>query len=225
MTDSDTLVLLHTAPANETTFAALMAEIGPEVPIRHVTDAEVLKQTVVAGGVTPEVAARVRDRIREMAEAGAGLIVCTCSSIGGAAERAGEEVAVPVLRIDRAMAERAIAVGRRILVAACLNSTVEPTEELIRRVAREQGAEVDLRTVVFTDAWARFAAGDREGYVRAVADGLREAAGDAEVVVLAQASMAGAAELCPEIAVPILTSPRLGAEAVVAAYRSRFAGG
>ena len=36
------------------------------------------------------------------------------------------------------------------------------------------------------------------------------------MIVLAQASMAGAAALCPDLAIPILSSPRLGLEAALA---------
>jgi hypothetical protein len=39
----------------------------------------------------------------------------------------------------------------------------------------------------------------------------------ADVIVLAQASMAGACALCPTLAVPALSSPRLGVEAAVRA--------
>jgi hypothetical protein len=48
-----------------------------------------------------------------------------------------------------------------------------------------------------------------------------EALGD--VIVLAQASMAGAVALCEQVAVPILSSPRLGVEAAVQAYWGRVA--
>jgi hypothetical protein len=116
------------------------------------------------------------------------------------------------------MAEKAVSIGRRCLVAAALRTTVEPTESLIRDVARARGVAVDIKTVVFDDAWSRFKAGDQAGYVGRVAEGFRRAAKDIDVVVLAQASMAKAAERCRDIDVPILTSPRLGAEAAVAAY-------
>lgn len=39
-----------------------------------------------------------------------------------------------------------------------------------------------------------------------------------DVIVLAQASMADAAQLRPDINIPILTSPRLGVGAAIQAY-------
>ncbi len=44
-----------------------------------------------------------------------------------------------------------------------------------------------------------------------------------DVIVLAQASMAPAAQLCSDLSVPVLSSPRLGAEAAIEAYRTFIA--
>ena len=61
---------------------------------------------------------------------------------------------------------------------------------------------------------------DQGGYLASVASCVRRAAPAGDVVVLAQASMAGAAELCEDVRVPILSSPRPGLEAAVRAYRA-----
>ena len=49
----------------------------------------------------------------------------TCSSIGRAVETAAELVATPVLRVDRPMAEQAVARASRIGVVATLPTTLE----------------------------------------------------------------------------------------------------
>jgi hypothetical protein len=49
---------------------------------------------------------------------------------------------------------------------------------------------------------------------------LHEAHLEGDVVVLAQASMAGAAPLCAGLPLPVLSSPSLGLEAALAAYRA-----
>ncbi|NEA02203.1 arylsulfatase, partial [Streptomyces sp. SID10116] len=53
------------------------------------------------------------------------------------------------------------------------------------------------------------------GYAEGVARAVRDVR-DADVIVLAQASMAGAEALVPEVRVPVLSSPRLGLTAAVA---------
>ncbi len=68
------------------------------------------------------------------------VVVCTCSTIGGSAEQTRLPHGQSVLRVDRAMAERAVEIGSRIVVAAALESTLAPTTELIQDVAAQQGA-------------------------------------------------------------------------------------
>ena len=55
MNASDSLVFLHTAAANETTFAALMAEMAPDVPLRHVIDEAALQEAVAMGVLAADV--------------------------------------------------------------------------------------------------------------------------------------------------------------------------
>jgi hypothetical protein len=68
-------------------------------------------------------------------------------------------------------------------------------------------------------AWALFDSGDREGYLATIADVIA-ATTDADVIVLAQASMADAADLTT-VDVPVLSSPRLGFRAAVRAAQTR----
>jgi hypothetical protein len=110
--------------------------------------------------------------------------------------------------------------GKRIGVAATVSTTLEPTLELLSQAAAEAGAEVDLRPVVYDGARDKLMAGDTENYVRIIADGLHRTALESDVIVLAQASMAPALEACADIEVPILTSPRSGFEAAIAAYKA-----
>jgi hypothetical protein len=115
------------------------------------------------------------------------------------------------------MAERAVALGNRILVAAALASTLAPTRALILDAARAADKQIELRDLLCKTAWVFFERGDLAGYAQAIAKALRPAAGTADVIVLAQASMAAAASLCADLGVPILSSPQLGLEAALAA--------
>jgi hypothetical protein len=59
-------------------------------------------------------------------------------------------------------------------------------------------------------AWGHFLKQDRESYIGAVAGAVRVAAGTCDVVVLAQASMAPAAQVLDGLGVEVLSSPELG---------------
>ncbi|GAA3484662.1 hypothetical protein GCM10018966_091940 [Streptomyces yanii] len=143
---------------------------------------------------------------------GASAVLCTCSTIGGVAESAAATLGVPVLRVDRPMAADAVGRGR-VVVLAALADTLAPTLALLAEEAGDRAA--DIRTVVVEGAWARFEAGDRDGYLELVAAAADRVA-DADVIVLAQASMADAVTRTAT-RIPVLSSPRPGLAAAAAA--------
>ncbi|MEX1018478.1 MAG: aspartate/glutamate racemase family protein [Litorilinea sp.] len=206
---TQTLTFLHTAPSNVEPFTRLAAELAPHVQVRHIVD-ESLLNDARAQGVTPELQARVDAQVQTALDAGADLVLCTCSSIGGCAEISATHQSRPVLRVDRAMARAAVEQGERILVFATLASTLAPTKALILDEAQRAGKSVTLTDVICDAAWARLEAGDQEGYLDEVAAALQRHAGEGDVLVLAQASMAQAAARAGELPVPVLTSPSLG---------------
>lgn len=204
------LALLHTSPVHGPVFDALRDRDHPGLELRHLVRPELLERARREGAdaVVAEVAGAVGE-----AAAGARAVLCTCSTIGGAAEAAGARAGVPVLRVDRPMAAAAARYGRVVVVAA-VASTLAPTADLIRDEARAAGSGAPrVRTVLVEGAWERFEAGDRDGYLDAVAravTALNEA--DADAVVLAQASMADAAARATT-PLPVLSSPALGLRA------------
>jgi hypothetical protein len=177
-----------------------------------------LNEARAAGEITPALEQRIATALRDASAPDGAVVLCTCSTIGGSAEAAGRRAGDVVLRVDRPMAERAVALGDHILVAAALASTLAPTRALILDVARAADKPIVLRELLCESAWAFFERGDLAGYAQAIAKELRAAADTADVIVLAQASMAAAAPLCEDLGVPILSSPRLGLEAALAAY-------
>jgi hypothetical protein len=127
-----------------------------------------------------------------------------------------------VLRVDATMAREAVALASapgargRIAVLATLSSTLGPTGRLVERAAAAAGVAetVEIGVLVVDGAAAARDAGDGTRADELVARAVADAAADADVVVLAQASMAGAAALA-EPAVPVLTSPAGGVAALV----------
>ncbi|WP_436524195.1 hypothetical protein [Actinoplanes sp. HUAS TT8] len=183
-----TIGFLHTAEVHVATFRGLVASLAPGWRDEHVVDPSLLADA--RAGIPVE--ERVRARLAELG--GADVIVCTCSTIGPEAERAG------VLRADRPMARAAVAAGGRIAVAYAVESTLEPTTGLLL----DEDPSADLVPVPCLDAWAFFEAGELASYHAVIAEQLRDVAAD--VIVLAQPSMAPAADLLPGRLV--LSSPR-----------------
>ncbi|MFF9909531.1 arylsulfatase [Streptomyces sp. NPDC013457] len=222
-----TLALLHTSEAHVPVFDGLRDRHHPGLDLRHLVAEELLVRARAEG--PDAVSGAVHDVLAEAVADGADAVLCTCSTLGGVAERQAGALGVPVLRVDRPMAAEAVrsehretgvppAEGRgRIVVVATVESTLAPTLDLLRQ---ESGERTPLVTTLVVDgAWDRFLAGDRDGYLDAVAtavDGV-PTAGD-PVIVLAQASMADAAERTTT-PLAVLSSPRLGLAAAATAAR------
>ncbi|MFD8423938.1 aspartate/glutamate racemase family protein [Streptomyces sp. NPDC059466] len=207
------LALLHTSPVHVPVFDALRDEAHPGLELRHMVDEQLLARARTEGPAAVD--GEVRAALGRAVADGADAVLCTCSTIGGIAERA--EAGVPVLRVDRPMAAAAVAIGPRVVVVAALDSTLAPTVALVEDEARAAGRPVTVRTLPAVGAWARFEAGDLDGFAAAVAATADSVTG-ADVIVLAQASMAPAQRLATT-AVPVLSSPRPGLAAGAEAAR------
>lgn len=206
---------LHTADVHVATFTSLLGVADPGATGTHVVDDTLLADARRDGGVGDELRERILRRLREAA-AGNDAVLCTCSSVSGTAEALGADVGVPVVRIDRPLARVAVAAGGIVAVVAAVESTLAPTRELLLEEAALQKVRVTLIERPCPEAWRHFEAGDMEAYLDAIAQHVDAVADSAEVVVLAQASMAGAATRC-RTSTPVLSSPVLGVEAVLAA--------
>ncbi|WP_340537463.1 aspartate/glutamate racemase family protein [Nocardioides sp. GXZ039] len=211
-----TVGFLHTAPGHVTTFDALARRSGAgavvDVVVPHLLDR--------ARAATPDddLGPAVADAVRGLVDRGADVVVCTCSTLGPLAERVDRVGAgVPVLRVDRPMAREAVRRGSRIGVVAALQSTLGPTGDLLEEEAARAGASVTLVESCVAEAWSAFEAGDQDGYLAQVSAAARALAGEVDVVVLAQASMAGAITDLDDLPIPVLASPQAAVRAALAA--------
>ncbi|MFD9904404.1 aspartate/glutamate racemase family protein [Streptomyces sp. NPDC059063] len=206
-----TLALLHTSPVHVPVFDALRDQDHPGLTLRHVVREDLLDRARADGpdAVTDDVRAALAE-----AAADADAVLCTCSTLGAVAESHATAVGVPVVRLDRPMAAAAVRAGGTVAVVATVASTLEPTVALVRAEAERAGLHVDVRTVLVDGAWERFEAGDRDGYLRLVAEAVQRLEG-VDAIVLAQASAADAAARVTT-ASPVLASPRSGLSAAAA---------
>ena len=209
---------LHTAAVHADTFERLVAQTDATVETVTIVDGSLLDDARVHGPESDEVRAGINEAVDRLVDSEVRTIVCTCSTISGQAELEGAARSINVMRVDRPMAEVAVAAGRRITVLVALESTVGPTTELIAEVAASRRAEVDMVVRRCDGAWERFEEGDRDGYLAFVAAECDAVADASDVIVLAQASMAPAAELCATL-VRVVSSPQLAVDAAMKAER------
>jgi len=209
------ITCLHTAESNIAVFEAAARAVGlPDGSLRHEVRADLLADAERDGGLTPEIEARTGEVLLALC-AGADAVLLTCSTLGPAASSAAHSAPVPVLRVDGALATEAVRDGGKVVALCAVETTVAPTRALFEAAARETGAAVEVRVV--PGAWAVFKAGDQNRYLAMIAAASDEASRHgASRVALAQASMAGAADLTREGVRP-LTSPTVGLAAALEA--------
>ncbi|GAB3618176.1 aspartate/glutamate racemase family protein [Okibacterium endophyticum] len=209
--------LLHTVPALAGSFHTDITATRPDVELVHIAD-PVLLQTAVDTGVTDAVHSAVRAHVAHLAASGAMAVLVTCSSIGEAVEAAAATASVPVIRVDAAMADEAVRLGRngtgRILVLATLEATLGPTTRLIERAAGDDQTRIEAHVV--RGAAAARSSGDRAEHNRLIAQAILEPGAEADVVVLAQATMVDAVA-GQRVSTPVLTSPSGGIAALLRA--------
>jgi len=211
------VAFLHTSPVHVETFDRLIKAADPDLRAEHIVAEPLLRDAQRVGVNDPPLVQSVHDAMTDATARGATVVVCTCSTIGGIAERTPSRPGLRFARIDRAMADRAVRLGPRILVVTALRSTIESTSQLIDESAAALRVDVQLQKLWVEGAWPHFERGDHAAYIDAVVAALRAAPREYDVVVLAQASMADAADALQDLGVEVLSSPRLGVQALLAA--------
>lgn len=209
-----TLGLVHTSATLVPVFAELCSKYLPGVKTFSIVDDSLIKNTIACGELTASTSKRVVNYAASAEEAGADYILFTCSSIGPAVETAATLTGVPVLRVDQPMADKAVSAGKKIGVIATLSTTLEPTSDLVRRRAIAAGKEIELKAVLCEGAFDALMGGDAATHDKKVGDALKQLVNEADVIVLAQASMARVVDALTEAEkkVPILASPPIAME-------------
>ncbi|WP_187261597.1 aspartate/glutamate racemase family protein [Pontibacter beigongshangensis] len=204
-----TLGLIHTSATLVPVFQQLCNESLPDVNVFNIVDDSLIKDVISRGELTAATSRRVVDYVGSAEAAGADYIMVTCSSIGAAVEAAAALTSVPVLRVDQPMADLAVQTGKRIGVIATLPTTLGPTSDLVKRRAAAAGKEIELTSKLCDGAFEALMSGDAARHDAMVAAALKELAGQVDVILLAQASMARVVDTLDEETkrVPIIASP------------------
>ena len=189
-------------------------QFGDSIQILTYTDPSILSETREHGYVTPKAAARLITMYLQAVQDGAQAVLNICSSVGEAADSAqsiAKYVGVPIIRIDEAMCRDALHLGRRICVLATLPTTLEPTKNTLRRLARELGRNDFVLIDGLVDAFGL----NREQLQKVLISKALEAGSDADVILLCQGSMACCEQMIEQACGrPVVSSPRYGIAAL-----------
>ncbi|WP_318388330.1 aspartate/glutamate racemase family protein [Enterobacter sp.] len=204
------IALFHTSAATLPVMQQLIGDIMPQADVMHIVEDSMIKEVMKAGGVTPDIAARIAGYVQVAEKAGCAIFMTACSSIGTAVESCQFMTPLQLARIDSAMVDDAIARGGRIAVLATVATTLAPTLAFVERKAQESGKSLKITSLLMEEAFHALLRGDMATHDRIVAEGLHRTFAESDVVMLAQASMARVLQQLPTPPVPVLTSPESG---------------
>ena len=219
---TQTLALIHTSPTLTPMFTELCTEHIPGTTIFHMVDESLIKDTIRAGELRRVTMRRLLALVESAEAAGADAVLVTCSSIGPAVAVAQAIFDIPVVRVDEAMAERAVQMGSKIGVAATLRTTLEPTIALLEAKAREVGRSIEIVESLSAGAFGAVMRGDTARHDAILTKALVEDLREVDVIVLAQASMARVVKaIAPgELRAAVLSSPELALQRTAEILRS-----
>jgi Asp/Glu/hydantoin racemase len=208
------IAFLHTVAALAEKFRALSNAELTGIDVFHMLD-ESLLQDLMRQQPVKGITRRLVTLVGLAVEAGAELVIFTCSSTSPLIDTARRCHQIPILKIDDPMAERAVLAGERIGVLCTTNSTVAPSSALIAHHAARLGRTVTVEAMLVDQAFEALQRGDRAGHDERVGAAAADIAGRTDVIVLAQASMAHLAEpLASRFPLPVLSSPPILMEAL-----------
>jgi Asp/Glu/hydantoin racemase len=221
MAEKKRLFLLHTMPFVMNNISAPLEReflaAHPDVEIQTMLDTSLLADTMAAGRVTPRTAARLLSYVREAEQAGASLLLLTCTSLGEGMAHVRNLTSLPTLCITEPLVREALNLGNRIGIIGTLPTSPAQIIEPLLVEARRRGLGPDDLSVTVEVVEAAFHArgrGDTEAHDRLVSAAVLRLGREHELdsIVFAQASMSGTVHDDPGI--PVL---KLGPSAFRAA--------
>jgi Asp/Glu/hydantoin racemase len=215
------LFLLHTMPfVMNTIIAPLEKEFlaaHPDVETQTMLDTSLLADTMAAGGVTPRTAARLLSYVQQAEQAGAAMLLLTCTSMGEGMTHVRRLTTLPTLCITEPLVEEALDRGTRIGIVGTLPTSPAQIIEPLLAAAAKRGLSRDdlaITIAVVEEAFRARGRGDTAAHDKLVSDAVMTMAKEHPVdsIIFAQASMSGTAHEDPGI--PVL---KLGPSAFRAA--------
>jgi len=203
------IACLHAANSNIEIFEQALGALDyDDIQLLHRVESDLFDRALAENAVTPEIIAATRQAIAELCEQ-ADAVIVTCTTLGVAVWEA--EFSRPVLRIDATLAKYASRYHGTVLVLCTASSTLDSTTRLFSAFIPGERLVVEL----IPRAWAWFNQGDIAGYHQVIADYIRDRPECAlGCIVLAQASMSGAAALVNST-LAVLSGPQISLLAAI----------
>jgi len=193
----------------------MLSKAMPDVRLVNIVDDSLLADVLKEGKVTPAITRKMCHYVLAAEQMGAQAILSLCSTMGDTIDVARKLVSIPIMKIDEAMAEKAVAGGEKIGVLATVPTTLDPTIHLIHSKGSEMNKVVKTERLLCEGAFEILMSGDKAKHDQMVMEKASSSASRVDVFVLAQASMARLeSQISQKVGKPVFSSPRLCVERV-----------
>ncbi|MCK0118923.1 aspartate/glutamate racemase family protein [Loktanella sp. F6476L] len=219
MTPSPRIALIHATRVAIEPVETAAASLWPEAETISILEEGLSVDRSKAADLSKELSDRIKALSHYAQAAHADGILFTCSAFGTAIAQANAQTDIPVMNPNEAMFDAALSQGEQIAMIYTFQPAADGMEEEFRETAAARGIAARITSYFCDGALDAKRAGDNDRHNQLIAQTAAEIEG-ADVILLAQFSMAGAAETVRQsVTLPVLTSP----ESAIQEMRRRIA--
>ncbi len=221
MAKSPRLVLIHATRVAIDPIETAASKLWPEAETVSILEEGLSVDRAKSEDLSLDLWDRIVGLSKYAERIGSDGVLFTCSAFGAAIEAAADSSAIPVLKPNEAMFDDAFRYGDRAVLIHTFKPAAEGMLEEFREAAKTNRPAARIRAVYCEGALDAKRAGDHATHDKLIA-GTAAHIADADVIMLAQFSMASAALAAREqTSIPVLTSP----EAAITEIKRRVESG
>lgn len=184
-----------------------------DVEIVPFYEENLLNEIIENGGMTPEFSRRAFDIYERAAKTRPDAILIECTTIGEVSRLAKplyELMGIPLISLDQPASDYVVSLGKKIGMICNLQTTLEPSKQMLMNSARAQGKEIEV-IVGYEKA---FGMGEKQ-IRESIFESCRKIAPKVDAIFLAQPSMTRWADMIQqEISVPVIPTLPLAAKEI-----------
>lgn len=190
---------------------------APEWSVRNYLDSYLLEKVGAEGGVTDDAMGRMLDMITKACKDGADAVLVTCTIFSAFNRYFSGLFSVPILTPDGAMLDEVSRKTGKKAIICTFHGTVNITQNQYRSFCRANHMPEDADMYTVPDAYAAAGRSDMDTCYEIIRKKVQELDEQYDHIVLAQISMAGAAEGLQTKHAAVYTSPKSAVNALKAA--------
>lgn len=201
------IALIHATVVSMDPTEEAFRQRWPEAETFHLLDSSLSVDRARAGTLTDDLSARIRLFADYAVARKADAILYCCSAFGPAIEAAAAAAAIPTLKPNESMFERALTIGGNLAMLVTFKDSIGSMEAEFAEMKKARGSGATLRSVLVEGARDAIDAGDAATHNRLIAEAAATL-GACSAVLLAHFSMDRArAAVEKAVRVPVLSPP------------------